>query len=564
MSRSERWLPPALLLALCYGLYAGALDASFQFDDTTSVVENPAIRSLDPRGWWRFWSGRVLTYGSFALDWRLHGLQPLAFRVGNVAIHTLAALAAAWLATGLLPTATRRPRRMWTVWTTAAVFAAHPLQTQAVTYIVQRAASLCGALYLAALAAYLHARRAQAEGRRVTWGLPLAIVLGAAACLAKEMAITLPLAVWLVDAAALPAAPARWRRVLPMLPVALLVPLAAALGGSFGVAGGELTRESAEVGRGTYALTQIDVVTRYLRLLVLPIGQNVDPDVPWRQGPFAGSPPLLLLAAIHTAWIAGAMLAWRRGQRLWGLGAFWLLLTLAPESSLFPIRDAMFEHRMYLPMFGPALLAGLGIERLARRRVAHGAVAALLLVGGLGAATVARNRVWSTPETLWRDAAARSPDKGRPHLALGAELGRQGRWTEAAAELERALALRPDYEEAWTNLGNVRLATGDLRGAILAYRSALAADPGHLSAWRNLGAVLDRAGDLEGAAQAYEQALRRAPTDGGALNGLAAVRLRQGRAPEALPLAQRAAALGLGAPRLLQQIERTLSTGGSP
>jgi tetratricopeptide (TPR) repeat protein len=196
------------------------------------------------------------------------------------------------------------------------------------------------------------------------------------------------------------------------------------------------------------------------------------------------------------------------------------------------------------------------------------AVAVGALIATAAAMTVTRNAVWANPETLWRDAVAKSPGKARPHMALGAELGRQGRWTEATRELEAALALRPAYEEAWTNLGNVRLATGDLRGAIVAYRSALEADREHLSAWRNLAVALERAGDLQGAGESYEQALRRAASDAAALNGLAAVRLRQGRWNEARELARRAAELGQAAPRLMQQIERAAAAGlagsGSP
>jgi hypothetical protein len=206
----------------------------------------------------------------------------------------------------------------------------------------------------------VHAQRERAAGRHHRGVMAAAVGLGALAGLTKEMAATLPLAALLVDAVAFPGAPGRVRRVAPMLLLALVVPAVAVLGHSFGVAGGELTRESAEVGRRTYALTQLDVVARYLKLLVFPIGQNVDHDVPWRHGWAGGSPPLLLLGTLHIAWVTCVTLAWARGHRFWALGGLWLALTVLPESSLFPIRDAMFEHRMYLPLFGAALLGGGG------------------------------------------------------------------------------------------------------------------------------------------------------------------------------------------------------------
>jgi Flp pilus assembly protein TadD len=560
MPRPASWLPPLALVALSFALYANAMPAAFQFDDTTSIVDNPAIAALDPRAWWSFWPGRILAYGSFALDRRVHGLTPTGFHVTNVLVHAAASLAAYWLLVQLAAQATPRVGARWAALAGAAVFAAHPLQTQAVTYVAQRCASLCAALYLATVSVWLYGQLPARRGR-ARWTLPVALLLGLATNFTKELAITLPLAVLLVDRVAFAGERGTLRRVAPLLPLCAVVPLVAAVGHRFGVAGGGLSGETTLVSRGTYALTQIDVVARYLRLLVLPLGQNVDHDIAWRHAIGEGSPPLLLLVLLHAAVLAAAIAAWRRGARLWAMGPLWFSLTLLPESSVFPIRDAMFEHRLYLPMLGPALLAGLSLERLARWRRPAGVAAlagVILLLGGL---TVARNRVWRTPETLWRDAVAKSPGKARPWLGLGAALGRAGATGEASRCLERALALRPDYEEAWTNLGNVRLRAGDLPAAITAYHRAIEVKRDHVAAWYNLGVALDRAADLEGAAQAYSQALRLRTDDAASLNGLAGVRLKQGRAEEALPLARHAAALGGAAPRLLQEIERALASG---
>ncbi|HET6923604.1 MAG TPA: hypothetical protein VFI16_10700, partial [Anaeromyxobacteraceae bacterium] len=410
-SRGLRWglLAPLLLATLAY---ARVLGGEFQFDDLTSVEENPAVKApalllarplLDG-------SFRPLTDLGFALNHALGRLDPLGYPVLNRARHLLAVVLVHRLSLAVLRRA-GAARVQGTALAVAGAFAVHPLHSQAVSYVAQRAEVLASVLYLGALLLLLEAdRRGRGVGGVAAWGGALAVwLLGLHA---KAVAVSLP-AAWVLLAATLPRgeepAPRRLGRAL--LQVAPFLALAAL----FAVRTVGSLRGRPDAGLEVpgipplaYALTQIRVVLGYLRLLAWPSGQNLDHEV----APSTGlDGPTLLAAAALAALLAAAVVlsvrsrAWpapgRAAARLGLLGLGWFLLVLAPTSSAIPLADLMEEHRAYLASWGPLLAAGAAAARLldrfapARRRmVAAVGVAATWL--GLALALHARNAVWET------------------------------------------------------------------------------------------------------------------------------------------------------------------------
>lgn len=544
MSRRFALLASFAIAGLAFALYANALGGSFQFDDATSILENESLRSPDPRAWWAFWPGRMVAYTTLGIDWHLHGTAPRGYHVTNVAIHALAGLAVLWMLTQLLALAGRGRAEARTgaavaregtaearvgavaAWVGAAVFVAHPLQTQAVAYITQRMASLYTLFYVTAVAAHLHGLARQRRGQPAGWTRAVGLGSGLLAVLTKEPALTLPLAILLVDFAAAPQSGGRRRRVLPYAPL-LLVPLLAAWlgGGHFGADEATLTAQTARVSRATYLLTECNVLARYLRLLVVPLGQNLDPDVPWRTS--ALEPAVWLPVALHAVLLAAALWSWRRGARLVAVAIAWWYLTLLPESSVFPIADAMAEHRLYAAMPGFALGVALGWDALRRRWRRSAIVAAVAVLATLSALTVQRNRVWHDPYALWRDVAAKSPAKGRPHAALGWLHHKAGREEMAVEKLEQAVALDATDPQAWNNLGLACQALGRHERAAQAFQAAVELRPREATLWLNLSVALERLGRLPEAARALEECLRRDPQNDAARARLEA--LRQGR-----------------------------------
>jgi len=486
--------PVAPLLVLAAGLlaYANSFSVPFQFDDIVVLVREPAITGfqLDPA------SRRFLGDLSFALSWSAFGERVAGHHVVNLAIHLANALLV-WRLASLLwrtPALARSrlaPRADRIALLAALLFVSHPLQTQAVTYIVQRYASLAALFFLSSVCAYLAFRLAP-EGRRARGWYLAFLGSAAAACWTKENALVLPIAVAAVEWLFFEA-PLRRRAILlsPFLAAAVAFLLLALVTGLDLARLDALTRLESPLARTDYLLTQFRVVASYLRLLALPVGQNLDHDVAISTS--LAEPAVLLSLALHLALLGGAAFAATRraphdpAWRLAGFGVIWFYAALLVESSIIPIADVMYEHRVYLPSAGLFLLAATGLTALpslASPRAWRGAT--LALVGVLVALTLSRNRVWRDDLSLWSDAAEKSPNKARAVNNLGVAHFVRNDYGLAAALFERALRADPSYSKAWFNLGTARHRLGDCEGAIAPYEAFLAAAPDYPETYANL------------------------------------------------------------------------------
>jgi tetratricopeptide (TPR) repeat protein len=492
----------AALLVVTVGAvaYSNTFAVPFQFDDLVVITAEPSITAFHPS----LLSRRFLGDLSFALSYRWFGERTAGYHVVNLLVH---------LANALL--VLRLVRQLWrtdplreSTWSgraepiallAALLFVAHPMQTQAVTYIVQRYASLAAMFFLASVSSYVAFRLAKAWGVALGWYAAF-LAAAVAACWTKENAVVLPLAVVAVEWSFFEA-PLR-RRALwfsPFLAAGALAVVAALASGLTLTRLDAMTRVDTDMPRADYFLTQLRVVATYLRLLVLPVGQNLDPDVAISRS--LAEPGVLLAGGLHLALLAGTVLALRRGLRgdgawrLVGFGGVWFYVTLLVESSFIPIVDVAYEHRVYLPSFGPflafaAMMAGAPALRPTRRFLA----VAALLVAVLTGATLARNRVWRSPLALWSDVVAKSPHKPRPINNLGIAVMDQGDLPGAAALFERALREDPSYAKAYFNLGEARQKAGDCEQAIPPFEHFALQHPGYPDTWRNLADCYERTG----------------------------------------------------------------------
>jgi protein O-mannosyl-transferase len=553
----------AAFVALLVVGYGHTLGYSYHFDDFSSIRDNPVLRSPGDLGAiWGFRPSRVVVYLSLA--WNLAIADSLvALRVVNVLIHAAASLLVGWIAAELwslfaarstVPPADAKARGRGRAARSAApgrvgrgapgatpgwdpvatqvgavatlLFVAHPLATQAVTYLIQRTTSLAALLELAAIAAYLRARAGGAFGWWVaSWAAALL------AGLTKEMSVALPALVIAIEVALRGAGAPGRARAWQLAPFLILLPLVAMTASLHAmVLGGTPTglRETDEVSRTTYLLTQLTVIPRYLELFVWPSGQTLDPDVPWIHRP----EPAAMLGLAVLAGLVVLAFAVRRRLPLVALGVVWCLVALMPESSVIPIRDAMVEHRMYLPMVGLAwasaalLAAGAGLA--ANRGLMRGpwlpwAGLALSLV--LAGATHARNRVWRDELTLWTDAALRAPLKARPHNNRGVALQELGRFAEAESAFRRTVAAEAGKNvSGLLNLGKLYGTSGRFTDALAVLIEAQRIEPRNLKVLNNLGSAWWALGDTAQAAAAYEQALLVEPGEPRVISNLARMR----------------------------------------
>ncbi len=467
----------AAILLLTLAAYAPTLLSSFHFDDF-ALLSDPAIAS--PNGWWRVFrlqQTRPLTYLTFWLNYQLGGTQPLGYHVFNLIVHIAAALAV-WAVA-------RRILLLQAALVATAVFALHPIQSEAVAYVFARATLLTTLFCLLCWRDWLDGRL----WRAAAWFV--------AALLAKEECAAFPFFLLSVEWVR-----ERWRKQCWPPWTAMCCAAIAAGTRLLYVAGhikGSGIARAAGITPWVYLLSQPKSICRYLLLFICPIRQNFDHDVK----AFAGFDwPLAASLAAILALVGLAF--WRRRQEgLWILGA---LVLLAPSSSFIPAADLMFEHRMYLPLVSLSLAAGAVVAVMARRPGSVGTLVPLAVGMALTGATWARGRVWSSEESLWADAAAKSPGKVRPKLELARALARTNP-ERAVSLLEEGKRLDPANPEPYTQMGSLLLDQRDPLGALAEFDEALRREQASADAHSNRGTALFLLGRLEEGEAEFLQAL---------------------------------------------------------
>ncbi|HAO93131.1 MAG: hypothetical protein A2X99_00650 [Deltaproteobacteria bacterium GWB2_55_19] len=397
-------------------VYSNSFNAAFQYDDNPQIVDNDSLKDLKnipallkgPRG---------ITLATFAINYAIGGTDVFGYHVVNTAIHILASIAVYFFVfqTILLvkgcETASRRVGFF-----SAMIFALHPVQTQAVTYIVQRMEALSALFYLLALIFFIRGAKATTSGGRwVSYTLvAVSFILG---FYSKESAFTLPAVILLYDfcflaKGRLSGMLGRWPvyAVLAALFIFFAVNTIMPLGGF-----GDLSSESAvnEVSESAvkgaapivtpkeasagfkvtyitpreYLFTQFNVHLYYMALLAVPMYQNLDYDIPRAEGLFTAPqvnpgtkllipmPPPIVSLVILAAVVGIALYLIRRTQSnpssLWraiGFFALWNFIILSPTSSFIPIIDVIYEHRLYLPSLGFFVAFVLIADRLLGKR----------------------------------------------------------------------------------------------------------------------------------------------------------------------------------------------------
>jgi hypothetical protein len=362
-------------------VYSNTLNASWHFDDSVVITENWGLRDL--RGSFNsiISANRSVGFFTFALNYHFNKLNVTGYHVVNIFIHIVNALFVYSLVMLTLKTPAMVKSRLanharFLALASGLIFVSHPIQTQAVTYIAQRFASLATLFYLLSLLLFVKARLTFLQGKSFFSPLHctcylLSLFSAYLAMHTKEITFTLPVIIVLYEFCFIDPSLNAWRKRIPyLLPFILMLAIipsnALKLSGvdkPIGDIIGEIREQVQEtplISRGDYLLTQFNVIVTYIRLLFLPMNQNLDYDYPIARKLFQ-FPTFLSFMFLLALFIVAIYLFFKK-RRLISFAILWFFITLSVESSIIPIRDVIFEHRVYLPSVGFVMIMAVFLQ----------------------------------------------------------------------------------------------------------------------------------------------------------------------------------------------------------
>ena len=513
---ADPWIAVALVaatLAAWAPLWRNGFSA---IDDGAYVAHNPVVLAgLSWRGAaWAFQTRTAanwhpLTWLSLMLDAQLFGAGATGYHATNLLLHLLNVLL---VFVGLRGAQAAR----WPSALAAALFALHPLRVDSVAWVAERKDVLCAFFYLLALVAWGRFAR----GLRFGWGSALAAC--ALALLAKPMAVSLPLALWIVDRWPLRRRIPLRRELLETLPFFALSAASCVVTLWVQLSSGATEAWLRPPLWARLAFTPVAFL-RYLELTLWPADLAVlypHPGTSLAMGE--------VVAALGVLLAITAFAFESRRKRPWlSWGWAWFLVTLVPVIGVVHVGfQGIADRYTYLPSLGLSVAFAFGAAELAQRLRVPSAARAVLAAAALGALAVLTFRqlvVWRDGPTLLQHALAVTRDNFAVHAYLANELASAGRRDEAIAHYREALRIRPDFPHAHYGLGVTYEEQGQLGPAIDEYEAALRANPDFANAHFNLANLLAQSGRLEEAELHYRRALALDPANEGAERGLALV-----------------------------------------
>lgn len=535
-----RWPYLILLLLLVAGSYSNTLHSPFVLDDFHSFLDSPAVTaddispaSLKELSSTVFGKSRLIPIITFAVDHVIGGGSVVQYHITNIAVHLLCTVMIFFfIRAALLAEAGKPARRYFSAagfsLTATALWALNPVQTNAVTYLVQRMTSIATLFYVSALVLYVYARMTGSRRQRCIL-LSAAAITAILAFMSKQNTFTLPAAILLVECYFLfpgglvgmvrSVRKRYWIMVslLAMLVLPLFLPYLGHLLDGYGHRDFTLAQR---------LLTELRVVVLYISLLLAPLpGRlNLEHDLPLSITLL--SPPTTLFSLVVLIALLVVGVKTRKSHPLISFGIMWFFLHQVIESTVIPL-EIIFEHRLYLPSIGFFLVivslvdlaAGSIGSRFHGRNIQRLLIFAVVFVVSLSSIlTFHRNKDWSDALTFYTDCVEKSPNKARPNNNLGIVYAEAGNYENAISQYQIALRLDPEYFEAYNNLGLAYTATGLYDKAIENFQQALKLRPDMVEAWNNLGLVYSRKGMVDKAFEAYRQALELDPVDPGIYN----------------------------------------------
>lgn len=507
-------------------VYSNSMLVPFTLDDFGSIVNNYDIRNpLNPAAIWKFYSNRFILYYSLSLNYAIHSTYAVGYHITNVIIHFINGVLVYYILIHLLGLryfASKIPGRYPRILAllSSLLFISHPIQVNAVTYVIQRTASLAATFSFLAVLCFLKFRIYDKSRYFI-----LTLIFTIIAMYTKENTIIIPFLLALLEFMFfLKDGKTSWaKRISFLLILFMTVPIIPATNlyfhGHSQSDPGVSFKASTDMNRFQYFYTQMNVIILYIRLLIFPVGQNFDysNDFPmsatiWDNYSYVSFALLFIIGLVGIINI--------RKNKLVSLGIFWFFIGLSVESSFISIKDVYFEHRLYFPLVGfiMVLLGLVFVEYrrdrrlfLFRKPILYFVVASFILIPFYSTMTIYRNYIFSDTIRLWSDTVQKAPksDRARSMLATGyldAYEANPALYPDyidkAENEFKIAIGMNDKNDTAHCNLSKVYYLKGDYEKSIEEANATLKLVDS-IYAYHNLGLAYKKLGKYDEALNAF-------------------------------------------------------------
>lgn len=484
-----------LVAILAIILYSNTFHAPFYYDDYDSILGNPRIRNLQNFAYIpNLFDGahaRFISSLSFALNFHFGGINVIGYHLTNIAIHLVNSILVMLIINSTFKTPVLEEKytpsnRILIMTIAGLIFVSHPVQTQAITYIIQRMSSMSTMFYLLSMFFYINARLIFEDNRNNFKSVKIIIKLSilfvfllittVMGLWSKQTVATLPVMIFVYEIIFFRKKEKfNWKIIIPVFALFLVFLLLAI---KFNI----LPAETDEISRTNYFITQISVIVTYLKILLVPISLNLDYEYQLTTtfldiktiGCF-----LLIIALIIVS------LKLIRKQPLISFSILWYFIALSVESSFIPIRDLLVEHRLYLPMFGYALFISCVIFILNPKLRTIALYFLGLVLISYSVLTFQRNKLWNDPILIWTDTMEKSPHKIRPQFFRGFVYMHNKEIDNAIYDFQNVIAKDNKYYRAYDNLGIAYQEKHDYQTALKYHNDAIKIEPNSPYAYNN-------------------------------------------------------------------------------
>jgi|GEM_PF-2059647 len=425
-NKNQKILFYALPLLLSLIVYINSLNAPFQYDDYDTIMQNRDIRVLsDIKSITSHSIFRPILFFTFAINYKISELNPISYHFINLILHLINTLVVLILVRRISLYLTDENRADTIAFLSSILFAVHPIGTEAITYISSRSSLLATTFYLLSLLSYTQFIHTENKNRKILYYIltVLSFLLGVGT---KEIILTLPIMILVMDIFCLRLSFGGMLKRLFTTHIAFVLIIIIGVITriyfflTYEKVGGVLPRSIYE-----NLLTQSEVIIKYIRLLLLPYGQNLIHNYPTIRTILNIYTLLCILTIISLIWYA---IKKRDKIPVISFGILWFFITLLPSSSFIPFQEVITEKHLYLPMIG-FFIAMAGISSLIYQKFQDNQkllrkVFAIIVVI-LSMLTIHRNYIWGDSIRFWEDILKKTPDSWATHYAYADVLRKQ-------------------------------------------------------------------------------------------------------------------------------------------